>query len=289
MASVVQQLLISARVEKIRQQKAKIPQKPVFFPRNLEYKYSIKLRRYQREINQELMQVLEPLITTYKRQDATTRQIEDTMDRSAEAITAAIMSGAALSNIIITQGQDISKWNIKKYSAPIYLIAGFNAVPGEHTTDMLTSWTVENVKLIKGINDDQIKKIETLLLRADRNLMEPGDLRKTIQQIMGSTVKRATLIARDQSLKLNGQLDRLKQTNAGVDRYVWRTSRDERVRPEHRAREGKVYSWNEHPQPGEEVQCRCSAEPDFSTILGPDFAPEGPQSIKPYQPKRKKK
>jgi SPP1 gp7 family putative phage head morphogenesis protein len=77
---------------------------------------------------------------------------------------------------------------------------------------------------------------------------------------------RAKLIARDQTAKLNSDLNRFRQDQAGVDKYVWRTSQDERVRARHRGLEGKVYEWGEPTgaedglPPGQPIQCRCVAQ-----------------------------
>lgn len=73
---------------------------------------------------------------------------------------------------------------------------------------------------------------------------------------------RYQLIARDQTAKLNAYLDRLRQEQAGIEKYRWLTSRDERVRDRHRQYEGQIYSWDKPPSdghPGEAVQCRCLA------------------------------
>ncbi|PIQ97754.1 MAG: hypothetical protein COV67_02625 [Nitrospinae bacterium CG11_big_fil_rev_8_21_14_0_20_56_8] len=46
-------------------------------------------------------------------------------------------------------------------------------------------------------------------------------------------------------------------------RYIWRTRKDIKVRKEHRAREGKIFYWNNPPEdehPGEAYGCRCWAE-----------------------------
>jgi len=75
---------------------------------------------------------------------------------------------------------------------------------------------------------------------------------------------RAALIARDQTLKLNGAITKTRQQNAGISRYTWSTSLDERVRPEHAALEGQVFDWVAPPSPGhpgEDFQCRCVAIP----------------------------
>lgn len=73
---------------------------------------------------------------------------------------------------------------------------------------------------------------------------------------------------------------RLKQAEV-TDQYVWRTRRDERVRPSHRRNDGRIFSWASPPDtghPGEDYNCRCEAIPyvegqtefafhDFSTSL----------------------
>ena len=46
-------------------------------------------------------------------------------------------------------------------------------------------------------------------------------------------------------------------------RYIWRTRGDGKVRPEHAANNGKIFSWDNPPStghPGEAYGCRCWAE-----------------------------
>lgn len=55
----------------------------------------------------------------------------------------------------------------------------------------------------------------------------------------------------------------LKQV-ADTERYVWRTQRDERVRPSHRVNDGRILSRSNPPDtghPGEDYNCRCEAIP----------------------------
>lgn len=75
---------------------------------------------------------------------------------------------------------------------------------------------------------------------------------------------RAELIARDQTLKLNGAINEARQRGAGVESYTWSTAGDERVREEHAALDGQVFQWTDPPEPGhpgEDFQCRCVAIP----------------------------
>ncbi len=48
-------------------------------------------------------------------------------------------------------------------------------------------------------------------------------------------------------LKLNGEIAQARHKAAGVTEYVWRTSRDERVRSRHKALEGTRHAYSEPP------------------------------------------
>lgn len=88
----------------------------------------------------------------------------------------------------------------------------------------------------------------------------------------------AELIARDQTLKLNGQINAAKQQGAGITEYVWSTSADERVRPDHAALDGETYTWGDPPvtdeasgarnEPGMDFQCRCVPLPVIEEFEG---------------------
>lgn len=99
--------------------------------------------------------------------------------------------------------------------------------------------------------------------------MEAGERHETIAERMredfGWSDSKAKLRARDQVSKFNGKLAEVRQTRAGIDRYEWSTSLDERVRETHAENEGKIFEWANPPSetgnPGEDVLCRCVAIP----------------------------
>lgn len=140
--------------------------------------------------------------------------------------------------------------------------------------DALAAFTKENVALIKSIPRQALEQVEADVQRAFRSGQRASELAKELRRLIDKRVNnaeaRARLIARDQVAKLNGNLTQLRQRELGVERYVWHTSQDERVRESHRAKDGKVYSWDDPPatgHPGEDIQCRCWAEPDLSHLL----------------------
>jgi SPP1 gp7 family putative phage head morphogenesis protein len=129
---------------------------------------------------------------------------------------------------------------------------------------LATGFVRENVALIKSLSRKHFDDLERRVLDAFRSGRRAESLSRQIREQYGASQKRAMLIARDQIGKLNGNLTRQRQKALGVERYIWRTSQDERVRSLHREREGKEFSWDEPPEdghPGEPIQCRCTAEP----------------------------
>lgn len=62
--------------------------------------------------------------------------------------------------------------------------------------------------------------------------------------------------------------------------YIWRTQGDDKVRPEHAAREGQVFAWDDPaiPPPGTEYGCRCTATP-YPGIVDPPIEPVYPELL----------
>lgn len=118
-------------------------------------------------------------------------------------------------------------------------------------------------------------KAETLTIIGDpANVgLRVEDVADLIQERTGVSESRAERIARDQTLKTNGSLTANRQQTAGVTSYVWSTSLDDRVRPDHAALEGKTIAWDDPPDvghPGEDIECRCVAIPVIDEFAGLD-------------------
>lgn len=127
----------------------------------------------------------------------------------------------------------------------------------------LEKFREDNVRLITSIADDQLARVKAVL---DANFgLRAEALAEKLQEQFGATESKAKLIARDQTLKLNGNLSQIRQTNAGIEEYIWTTSGDERVRDSHEANEGKRFRWDVPPvetgHPGQDYQCRCTPYP----------------------------
>ena len=140
-----------------------------------------------------------------------------------------------------------------------------SVVQNEGLEDILVATTRENVALIRSIPEEYFKQLETVVFSGTTQGNAASSMTKQIQKIGKTTEKRAKLIARDQTAKLNSALNQQRAQNLGSDEYIWRTARDDRVRDNHATKNGKIFKWSEPPEdtghPGQDIQCRCIAQP----------------------------
>lgn len=129
-----------------------------------------------------------------------------------------------------------------------------------------TYFTSQNTTLIKSIDNQIMERIrfslsQKIISTSNKEKLQ-ADLTQEIQDIAGVSEKRAALIGADQVGKLNGKLTQYQQMAAGIERFIWRTMLDNRVRPSHRAKEGVIFHWiSDVEKPGEAIRCRCVAQP----------------------------
>lgn len=151
-------------------------------------------------------------------------------------------------------------------------------------------FTHENVALVSSIPERLHGELEALVTRAVSSGQlsggrgkSPHTLRAEIVQRFDVSESRAKVIARDQIGKFYAGVNHARQKEMGVNRFVWRTVGDERVRgapggkysdadPSHYDLDGEEFDYDDPPNagpdgetclPGEAIQCRCWAEPVF--------------------------
>lgn len=158
---------------------------------------------------------------------------------------------------------------------------------GEFYRQQIQSWVEENVGLIKSLPQETLTEMQNIVSQGFKTGKSVTSIVGDIRNTYGIKKSSARLLARDQLGKLNSQLTRQQQTDAGVSEYVWSTSKDSRVRDSHKSLDGKTFKWSDPPvvtppgkpvrrcHPGEDYQCRCVALPvfDISTI---DIPASGP-------------
>jgi SPP1 gp7 family putative phage head morphogenesis protein len=135
----------------------------------------------------------------------------------------------------------------------------------------VTEAVVTNVDLIKTIPTQYFESVRASLTQGIASGADNFSVMSDILALGQSTRSRAKLIARDQIAKMNSDITKVQQSQAGINEYQWRTSLDGRVRDTHAANNTKVFRWDTPPtitgHPGQDIQCRCTARPILTGIL----------------------
>lgn len=150
------------------------------------------------------------------------------------------------------------------------------------TQQLIEQYRQENARLITGLKDAQVARVTDVLRRAQSTGDRWEEIAPGIKQAAGVGIDRARLIARDQTNKFNGAMQRITQTSAGVEDYTWSTTKAASVRGfpggpntrpgghNHYKLEGTRHKWTDPPvvgadgmrfHPGEDINCECVAIP----------------------------
>lgn len=215
--------------------------------------------------------VVEEVIPEARREVARAGVTQDAMPKSLwERIRALALSLAGVSSQMVDRVMALeSQRHTSKFMEAAQKVLGVDlraVVRQQDLTDLLEAVSVRNAALIRDVSTETVEKIAQETMASVLAGEGHQNLRKRIKHVFDVSDSRARLIARDQTSKLNSDLNRFRQKQAGVDSYIWRTSLDERVRPRHQDLEGDVYEWGQPTgaedglPPGQPVQCRCTAQ-----------------------------
>lgn len=259
-------------------------------PASAEREYIRTVNAYMCILKEELERELPKLKETYKEN----RDAEPEADRRNDGLTDLILSVSLIFTTIKnnltekTTGFGLRrklellahmnrKLTVKEWKRAIKATLGIDIWEDYYLEDFyvkqLEEWIKENVALIKTIPEETLEKMREIVYDGFTKGRTTTQMVKEIQQIYGISRRRARLIARDQTAKLNGQIQQAQQLDAGITEYIWYSCKDERVRKRHRELDGKKFGWNDPPvvdkrtgrrcHPGQDYQCRCIARPVF--------------------------
>lgn len=163
-----------------------------------------------------------------------------------------------------------SRWNTDESYHRAAFVNDINSAVGVDINDMIgtearrlevVKRVNESADLIVTLNKELSKRIGREIWAMAQRGEDNASIRKFIlDRKAGYPEWRAQLIARDQTLKLFGNLTELSHQDLGIDSFIWSTVRDGAVRDTHAEREGIEYKWSTVDiKPGQEIQCRCVA------------------------------
>lgn len=154
---------------------------------------------------------------------------------------------------------------------------------------LLRGWAQENAQLVSKVSHRFRAKLSNAVTQGILGGKTDDQILAMIQAqyVNGAeaiaTEKRLRNIVRDQTAKLQGSLTRERYQEVGINRYLWRTEQDERVRHTHHEREGFEFTFGREVQPQLRAykldvdqidghpsvppNCRCHAEPVLADLL----------------------
>lgn len=270
--------LLNQRKLKEIKPKRKVPPKWLF-PKNAEKQYDKVLYNLTSHLKKLIKEILIPEIPSMifevenkmsnDRQDNYLDRLKSLILFIRQAIQNNVTNAISFSKIL---GVEIAAFNKKQFQKTNESVFGFDLFVDEPwLKDQLELFASQNAQLITSLPDQELERVAGDIERGLQQGLRFKDVAKDIQKSFGITHRRATLIARDQTTKLNASLTKLRQQEVGVEEYIWQTSGDERVRPTHKANDGRKFRWDQPPKitghPGNDVNCRCVARPVLDNLL----------------------
>lgn len=275
--------------------RARMPQR---FPMTAEREYLRFTNSYMRELKKILQEELPTLKTEYKRQikEAESMRNDGIFDLAGfiadfiARIHGKMMgrlnemeeSGSMLKMLrkigMIAKSTEISEWK-KQVRKTLGVDIYEDYYNGDFFASELENWVNDNVGLINTIPENMLGRMQKIILDGYNNGRSTTEITEQIQESYQISKRHARLIARDQMGKLNARINRKLHEDAGVHKYEWSDSGDQRVRESHRRLNGQIFEYSNPPEtddgrhcnPGEDYQCRCVdlAVFDFDTLTLP--------------------
>lgn len=125
---------------------------------------------------------------------------------------------------------------------------------------------------IKNWHDSEIIKLREIVNKSVAQGYRAEFMQHVLEAQYGVAERKAKFLARQETSLLVSKYREARYKEAGLNKYRWSTSRDQRVRADHRALEGKIFDWDHPPitdrstgarnHPGQDFgPCRCLAIP----------------------------
>ncbi|RTL04666.1 hypothetical protein EKK58_10170 [Candidatus Dependentiae bacterium] len=119
--------------------------------------------------------------------------------------------------------------------------------------------------------DEQILRLRTKIHQKVSEGVRAESLLDVIKSERNVTYNKAKFLARQETSLMVSKYREIRYKDIGVNKYIWSTSHDSRVRHDHKELDGKVFSFDNPPvtddrtgarnNPGEDFNCRCVAIP----------------------------
>lgn len=182
-------------------------------------------------------------------------------------------AGLELTEVVDKITDDLQEQLVQSVSKVEGLPAPSQLPPGLPET-LRETISVDTNRAIKNFS---VEATQQLRAKVQASLAAGGRtdrLAKVIEAEFGVAQRKARFIADQETSLLVSKFREQRYRDLGAEEYVWDTSHDEKVRDDHRALDGKTFSWANPPitdratgarnHPGEDFGCRCVARPKLN-------------------------
>lgn len=232
--------------------------------RNAERAFAAQLRKIARHIG-DIVQQFDPDDPHY------IAEMTDTLRRYSELIKP--WSRSVVRRLLAeVSRRDELAWTRYSRTMGIEMRRQITQAPVGHVAQQLMN---EQVNLITSLPLDAAQRVHELAIRSRYEGGRAAEIREAILDTGSVTRARAELIARTETGRAATTFAQARAQSIGSEGYIWRTSRDRRTRPLHRALEGTFHRWTDPPiagergeraHPGSIYNCRCIPEPVLPDI-----------------------
>lgn len=235
--------------------------------------------------------------------DASSHELTYRLSRSldAEQYTLGLEPGEQVETEVAGIADAVQEWNRKRWSWEYRIMLGdVYQLQEPWMQATLAEWTETNRLRGRNLVEETARRIESMALEALQKGTRYEDLTVEVYKLGIGSTSRAKTIARDQLGKLNALVNEKRSLDVGMDKYVWETAMDERVRgnpagkypnarPRHDTCQGKIGIYgkpgvwydeatgkevprlmSEPSEPvGFAVQCRCVGSSRWKDVVAP--------------------
>ena len=249
---------------------------------------------YMRIINQELKDVLPQIMDEYRRQERNDSRMDglgDLRSMVSRKLSEALIrisqraEKAGLRKRIEDISRKIKIASVSEWKKTVEKTLGIEIAEDYYKDDLylgaMDSWVADISDKMPDTPRALVDKINSAIILGYSEGKSATSVQKEIQEEYNKAKKSNASTWAESVTYLNAQINKKNQEDAGVKKYMWYTRRDSRVRPCHRALDGKTIWWDSPPpdwhetksqgrvysgkffHPGEAYGCRCSAVPIF--------------------------
>lgn len=222
------------------------------------------VREWQREVPDILLAYEASLQVRDSSLVDSANQIEHSIDRAQGKVHRVVLM---LSPFIREWTLRMEKWHRTQFVGATKYATSVNldtVIGPETARETMAAVVARNVSLISDISTSTGTKVSQIIWQGFTSRQPRTAMARLISGAMMIEKDRALRIASDQTTKLAAALDQERQREVGIDKFMWRHSGKVHFRPEHKARDGNIYAWDDNELdgdlPGVAINCGCKAQ-----------------------------